>query len=127
MPYKTLLDPSTGGYLPRDQMLQVLAQSGVEFGADKPFLCYCNGGVASTAVLFALWQLGAPLENLSNYDGSWSVSCPAQRQLCRMFHPLRACVRSVRFLLMQVLTCAICGFRGEWGRGDYPMETDMAE
>ena len=29
------------------------------------------GGVASTAVLFALWRLGVPLGALRNYDGSW--------------------------------------------------------
>ncbi|EKX36289.1 hypothetical protein GUITHDRAFT_117517 [Guillardia theta CCMP2712] len=48
IPYKRLINKEMGGYLR-----------------------YCNGGVASTAVLFALWKLGIPLCNLSNYDGSW--------------------------------------------------------
>jgi thiosulfate/3-mercaptopyruvate sulfurtransferase len=37
---------------------------------EQPVVAYCNGGVASTSVLFALSMLGFP--KLSNYDGSWN-------------------------------------------------------
>ena len=47
---------------------QVLTAAGVDVAA--PALAYCNGGVASTVVMFALHQLGN--DNVSNYDGSWN-------------------------------------------------------
>lgn len=37
---------------------------------EREVIAYCNGGVASTTVLFALSLLGRP--GLSNYDGSWN-------------------------------------------------------
>jgi 3-mercaptopyruvate sulfurtransferase SseA len=47
---------------------QVLTAAGVDVAA--PALAYCNGGVASTVVMFALHQLGN--DNVTNYDGSWN-------------------------------------------------------
>jgi thiosulfate/3-mercaptopyruvate sulfurtransferase len=37
---------------------------------DREVVAYCNGGVAATAVLFALSMAGYP--RLANYDGSWN-------------------------------------------------------
>jgi 3-mercaptopyruvate sulfurtransferase SseA len=70
VPYKTLLR-AEGGYLEEKELRAVLEGNGICLGPRARFLCYCNGGVASTAVLFGLWQLGVPLAQLSNYDGSW--------------------------------------------------------
>ena len=47
---------------------QVLQAAGV--AVDAPSIVYCNGGVASTLVLFALHQLGNSA--VRNYDGSWN-------------------------------------------------------
>ena len=83
VPYKVLIDAAAGGYLPLQQMRQELQARGVFLSDDagassadldnaaRETVIYCNGGVASTAVLFAMWQLGVPLARLSNYDGSW--------------------------------------------------------
>jgi thiosulfate/3-mercaptopyruvate sulfurtransferase len=80
VPYKVLIDVESGGYLPLHQLREKLEARGVFLSRDssanadaqKPeTVIYCNGGVASTAVLFAMWQLGVPLSRLSNYDGSW--------------------------------------------------------
>lgn len=38
--------------------------------SNRPVVAYCNGGVAATAVLFALSLLGR--RHLTNYDGSWN-------------------------------------------------------
>jgi thiosulfate/3-mercaptopyruvate sulfurtransferase len=46
----------------------VLTAAGVDVAA--PALACCNGGVASTVVMFALHQLGN--DNVTNYDGSWN-------------------------------------------------------
>ena len=49
VPYKRLLDPARpGGYLTPPQMRRVLLAAGVD--PAWPAVCYCNGGVASTAV-----------------------------------------------------------------------------
>ena len=83
VPYKVLINSAAGGYLPLEDMRQELQARGI-FLSDaagsssanldttaRETVLYCNGGVASTAVLFAMWQLGVPLARLSNYDGSW--------------------------------------------------------
>jgi 3-mercaptopyruvate sulfurtransferase SseA len=86
VPYKVLMDAERGGYLALDKVRDVLQARGVrveafdvsgsgasaaggEVGCET--ILYCNGGVASTAVLFGMWQVGVPLRLLSNYDGSW--------------------------------------------------------
>ena len=80
VPYKVLIDAEAGGYLPLQQLREELESRGVFLSGDssgnadppkRETVLYCNGGVASTAVLFAMWQLGVPLSRLSNYDGSW--------------------------------------------------------
>ena len=58
----------TGEFLPSEELLQKVEHAGAN-AADR-CVAYCNGGVAATAVLFALSMLQYP--NLSNYDGSWN-------------------------------------------------------
>jgi len=57
-----------GLFLPPDQLDQAVRQAGIP--QDGPVIAYCNGGVAATAVLFALSLLGR--KDLANYDGSWN-------------------------------------------------------
>jgi thiosulfate/3-mercaptopyruvate sulfurtransferase len=68
IPREELIDPDQGGFLPPEELRRRLQASGVEPG--KRVVAYCNGGVASTSVLFALSMLGYP--DLTNYDGSWN-------------------------------------------------------
>eukprot|EP00802_Teleaulax_amphioxeia_P020776 Tamp_21076.p1 GENE.Tamp_21076~~Tamp_21076.p1 ORF type:complete len:361 (-),score=73.20 Tamp_21076:82-1092(-) len=71
VPYKVLID-AAGGYLPVPQLKAKLIECGVSISPSATqTVLYCNGGVASTAVLFAMWLVGVPLSRLSNYDGSW--------------------------------------------------------
>lgn len=70
MPYKELIDTKRGGYLPQEQTRAILKAGSALPIEEGRVLLYCNGGVASTAVMFHLWQLGVPLARLSNYDGS---------------------------------------------------------
>jgi thiosulfate/3-mercaptopyruvate sulfurtransferase len=77
LPYKDLLGPevevgATGlGYRPFKSpqgVRETLLRAGVDLG--KPACCYCNGGVASTVVIFVMEQmLGL---RTFNYDGSWN-------------------------------------------------------
>eukprot|EP00953_Heterococcus_sp_UTEX-ZZ885_P031551 16545-Heterococcus_DN1.PRE.2 len=74
-PYKSFLrsEQSSDGtshkvFKGRADMKEVLTAAGVDVPA--PALAYCNGGVASTVVMFALHQLGN--DNVTNYDGSWN-------------------------------------------------------
>ena len=74
LPYKVLIDAQRGGFLPLPHLRGKLQECGVSIagpGIECQTVAYCNGGVASTAVLFVLWQLGTPLHRLTNYDGSW--------------------------------------------------------
>jgi len=71
VPYKDLIDSKRGGYIPAREARRVLEEMGAYPSEGQKGVLYCNGGVASTAVFFALWQLGVPLEALANYDGSW--------------------------------------------------------
>ena len=74
LPYKVLIDAQRGGFLPLPHLRGKLRECGVSIagpGIECQTVAYCNGGVASTAVLFVLWQLGTPLQGLTNYDGSW--------------------------------------------------------
>ncbi len=66
----TLFDPDSGTLLPDKELEQKLRQAGVPEDREKPVISYCNGGVAATVPLFALYRLG--YRNISNYDGSWN-------------------------------------------------------
>lgn len=73
VPYKTLLrDEQAGGqgyktFQSPDQLVVTLAKAGVDVRA--PSCVYCNGGVASTVVIFTLTHLGT---KAVNYDGSFN-------------------------------------------------------
>mmetsp|Transcript_33102 Transcript_33102/g.53348 ORF Transcript_33102/g.53348 Transcript_33102/m.53348 type:complete len:210 (+) Transcript_33102:44-673(+) len=73
VPYKVLINDTAGGYLPLAEMRERLHRRNVSVPSltTGDTVLYCNGGVASTAVLFALFLLGAPLCTMANYDGSW--------------------------------------------------------
>ncbi len=65
---RELLITETGEFLPSEELRAKVEHAGAN-PADR-CIAYCNGGVAATAVLFALSMLGYP--NLANYDGSWN-------------------------------------------------------
>ncbi len=67
-PREAFADPGTGTFRPPEQLRAALEPLAV--GPDRRVVCYCNGGVASTSVLFVLSMLGYP--RLTNYDGSWN-------------------------------------------------------
>mmetsp|Transcript_7887 Transcript_7887/g.12455 ORF Transcript_7887/g.12455 Transcript_7887/m.12455 type:complete len:402 (-) Transcript_7887:255-1460(-) len=73
LPYRALLaQRGEGDVLVMQKPLEL--RSTLEYlGVDpaRPGIVYCNGGVASTLVLFALHLLGQD-EGWSNYDGSWN-------------------------------------------------------
>lgn len=59
-----------GGFLPQEEAERRLREAGVPESREEPVVAYCNGGVAATVTLFALYRLG--YRDLSNYDGSWN-------------------------------------------------------
>ena len=65
-----LFGPDSGTFLPDEELEQKLQEAGVPEDREKPVISYCNGGVAATVPLFALYRLG--YRNISNYDGSWN-------------------------------------------------------
>lgn len=72
MPYRELLCPDRIGFRPDDELDSILKKHGLLDGDDKNFMFYCNGGVSSTVVLFALVRCGIPLSRMRNYCGSWN-------------------------------------------------------
>lgn len=66
----TLLDPEGGVLRADEELVERLREAGVPEDREEPIVAYCNGGVAATLPLFALYRLG--YKNLSNYDGSWN-------------------------------------------------------
>lgn len=67
LPYTELFAPD-GTWKPEDGLRAAVAEAGL--GDDeRPVVAYCGGGVAATAVLFALDRLG---RHGHNYDGSWN-------------------------------------------------------
>lgn len=66
VPQGSLFDAETGQLKSPEALKEIFAT----LNPNEPVIAYCNGGVAATAVLFALHTLG--YEKLSNYDGSWS-------------------------------------------------------
>ncbi|KAG5189876.1 thiosulfate sulfurtransferase [Tribonema minus] len=70
-PYKAFLQGGQGPYKtlkPLAGLREVLQSAGVD--TSQPAAAYCNGGVASTVAMFALYQLGNA--RVTNYDGSWN-------------------------------------------------------
>jgi thiosulfate/3-mercaptopyruvate sulfurtransferase len=65
-----LLDPETGTMRSEEEVAALLREAGVPEDRDAPVVAYCNGGVAATVPLFAMYRLG--YTNLANYDGSWN-------------------------------------------------------
>ena len=66
IPQGKLFDAETGQLKSPEALKELFAT----LNPNEPVIAYCNGGVAATAVLFALHTLG--YEKLSNYDGSWN-------------------------------------------------------
>lgn len=72
VPAGSLLDPSTGGYLPIERLREAFRAVGA-LDADR-VITYCGGGIAATSLAFTLVRLGAA--QVSVYDGSlveWSA------------------------------------------------------
>eukprot|EP00612_Vaucheria_litorea_P007995 CAMPEP_0171471514 /NCGR_PEP_ID=MMETSP0946-20130122/750_1 /TAXON_ID=109269 /ORGANISM="Vaucheria litorea, Strain CCMP2940" /LENGTH=303 /DNA_ID=CAMNT_0012001019 /DNA_START=65 /DNA_END=976 /DNA_ORIENTATION=- len=72
VPYKKLLNTSQCSkyktFKTKEEIEKVFEESGIDITMKS--IVYCNGGVASTVVMFALFQLGNDFA--SNYDGSWN-------------------------------------------------------
>jgi thiosulfate/3-mercaptopyruvate sulfurtransferase len=66
IPQGSLFDAETGQLKSPEALKEMFGT----LNPNEPVIAYCNGGVAATAVLFALHTLG--YEKLSNYDGSWN-------------------------------------------------------
>ena len=70
LPADSLFDPESGTFLSDEELEEKLRDAGVPEDREEPVVAYCNGGVAATVPLFALYRLG--YRNISNYDGSWN-------------------------------------------------------
>lgn len=71
VPYRAMLTEIGVGFLGDEELEKKLREYGV-LGRGRKVAAYCNGGVASTAVLFALARCGVPWNELVQYDGSWN-------------------------------------------------------
>lgn len=72
LPYRELLGADRVGFLPDEELEMVLKWHGLLDGSDDDIVVYCNGGVSSTIVIFALVRCGVPLSRIRNYCGSWN-------------------------------------------------------
>ncbi|MBA2515024.1 MAG: sulfurtransferase, partial [Solirubrobacterales bacterium] len=70
LPAADLLDPTTGRWRTPDDLTCVLRRVGLDTETAGPVAAYCGGGVAATAVAFALTLLGH--SDTAVYDGSWN-------------------------------------------------------
>jgi thiosulfate/3-mercaptopyruvate sulfurtransferase len=61
---------SNGFFKSEQELKAIFAKSLPQLSEDTRAVAYCNGGVAATAVLFALSIAGHT--NICNYDGSWN-------------------------------------------------------
>lgn len=68
LPLFTLLDPTTGTFLPADQLTEKLQEQGV-LDADRA-VTYCGGGIAATLPAFAAYVAAGV--DVAVYDGSLS-------------------------------------------------------
>ena len=72
VPAASLLDPSTGGYLPLERLRETFRAVGALDA--RRVITYCGGGIAATSAAFTLVRLGAT--EVAVYDGSlveWSA------------------------------------------------------
>src|SRR5206468_2900720 len=67
LPREALVGPD-GRFLEPESLDVAVASACIP--PNEPVIAYCNGGVASTTVLFALSMLGR--DRFANYDGSWN-------------------------------------------------------
>src|SRR5437879_6362512 len=69
-PREALIDEATGRFKTTEELRREVEPRLPDCpeGTRRRVIAYCNGGVASTSVLFTLSMLGYP--NWANYDGS---------------------------------------------------------
>ena len=67
LPREAFFEPD-GTFAEESRLRDTVADA--DLSPDNRIICYCNGGVAATTVLFTLSMLDFP--RLSNYDGSWN-------------------------------------------------------
>lgn len=73
VPYRSLLKEGSFGLKDDDELRQALECAGVLKGEGaREFVVYCNGGVSSTVVIFAMVRCGVPLQRIRNYCGSFN-------------------------------------------------------
>jgi thiosulfate/3-mercaptopyruvate sulfurtransferase len=71
VPYARLVDPSTGRFLPKDELARVFSEAGIDVAAlPREVVVYCNGGVTCSVPLNALRLLGR--DEVAVFDGSWN-------------------------------------------------------
>jgi len=71
VPYATLVDPATGRFLAKDELVRAFSKAGVDVAAlPRDIIVYCNGGVSCSVALHALRILGR--DEVAVYDGSWN-------------------------------------------------------
>lgn len=73
LPARDLIDPSSGRWHDRDELGRRIDAAGLA-GGDTPVIVYCGGGIAATAVAFALHRAGRT--RVAVYDNSlleWSA------------------------------------------------------
>jgi thiosulfate/3-mercaptopyruvate sulfurtransferase len=71
VPYARLVDPTTGQFLPHDELARVFSRAGVDVARlPREVVVYCNGGVTCSVPLNALRMLGR--EDVAVFDGSWN-------------------------------------------------------
>lgn len=68
VPYRSLLDPDHGTFLPPDKLRRVFEEAGVDLS--RPIVTTCGSGITAAVLTFALHLLGH--RNTALYDGSWS-------------------------------------------------------
>lgn len=76
IPYRTLLHADSIGILDDDDLTSVLQRHGaldsLLNNGDAECIAYCNGGVASSLLLFCLARCGVSWSNVRNYCGSFN-------------------------------------------------------
>lgn len=65
-----LLDPETKTLLPKEELLALFEQKGID--PSKPIISSCGTGVTATVIDAALTEAGYPDTNRRVYDGSWT-------------------------------------------------------
>lgn len=68
IPHKKLIDPEDGTFLGKEQLSGIFSAAGLK--PEQNIICYCNGGVAASTILFCLAMVG--FSSFTNYDGSWN-------------------------------------------------------